>query len=138
MNGEKIMIIDDNKEFLEELQEMLSLSGYIPLGINDSTVAFNVARKKKPDLILLYLKMGQMNGFDVSQKLKQCPETSCIAIIAISGYFPLEKQSLLLDMSNMRACLKKPFSVAGVISQIEDILKDSGTKKEPERVETNK
>lgn len=123
MNGEKIMIVDDNKEFLEELEEMLSLSGYNPLVISDSTAAFRIARRKKPDLILLDLKMAQMNGFDVAQELKQCPETAAIPIVAMSGYFPLEKQAPLLDMSNMKACLKKPFSVTDVISQIEEILK---------------
>jgi CheY-like chemotaxis protein len=126
------MIVDDNKEFLEELQEMLSLSGYIPFGISDSTVAFDVARKKRPDLILLDLKMSQMSGFDVAQELKQCPQTTDIPIVAISGYFPLEKQSVLLDMSNMKACLKKPFSVADIITQIEEILKDSRGNAKPE------
>jgi len=132
MDGQKIMIVDDNKEFLEELREILSLTGYYPLGITDSTIVFNMARRKKPDLILLDLKMAQINGFEVAQKLKQCLETRSIPIVAMSGYFPLEKQSPLLDMSNMRACLKKPFSVADVISQIEEILKDSKGNIEPE------
>ena len=124
MTGEKIMIVDDNIEFLDELHEMLDLSGYTPLIINNSAAVLNAVAKHKPDIILLDLKMSGMSGFDVAQKIKQNPETSRIPIIAMSGYFPLEKNSLLLDTSYMSACLKKPFAISDLITHIETILND--------------
>lgn len=122
MESEKIMIVDDNKELLDELKEILALSGYDPLAISDSRLAINAARKFKPRAILLDLRMNKMNGFQVAEKLKQFAETTSIPIIAMSGYFPIEKDSALLDMSHMEARLKKPFSILDLISQIETIL----------------
>lgn len=122
MVGEKIMIVDDNKELLEELKEMLDLSGYEPIAVTDSRVAFNLAQRLRPNLILLDLKMGNMNGFEVARKLKESVQTKGIPIIAMSGYFPVEKQSSLLDMSDMKAYIKKPFAILDLISQIELIL----------------
>ncbi len=119
---QKIMIVDDNKEFLSELKEILDLTGYQSIAINDSKSAFATACKKKPDLILLDLRMDGLNGFHVAEKLKQTPETCAIPIIAMSGYFPVDKQSLLIDRSNMAACIKKPFSISDVINQIETVL----------------
>ncbi|MFA5119314.1 MAG: response regulator [Candidatus Omnitrophota bacterium] len=128
MGSAKIMIIDDNKEFLDELQEILSLCGYSLIVTSDSTRALSLARKKKPDIILLDLKMNVINGFHVAEKLKECQETAHIPIIAMSGYFPLGKESSLINTSDMQACLQKPFSVSDAITQIEILLNSSSSK----------
>lgn len=123
MTAEKIMIVDDNKEFLEELQEMLILTGYNPLVINDSTAALDFALKHKPDMILLDLRMQGMNGFQVAEQLKRTPKTASIPIIAMSGYFPMDNGSSLIDTSKMKSYLKKPFSVMDLVDEIEATLK---------------
>jgi CheY-like chemotaxis protein len=119
---EKIMIVDDNKDFSRELGEMLSLCGYEPKLVCDSPAALAAARKIKPDVILLDLRMSKMNGFEVAQQLKQSKETSGIPIIAMSGYFPIERRAVLLDLSNMKGQIKKPFTVSDLINQIEGVL----------------
>lgn len=47
------MIVDDDREFLEELQEMLISKGYYTIAINDNTTVLDMAKKETPDLILL-------------------------------------------------------------------------------------
>jgi CheY-like chemotaxis protein len=51
------MVIDDDKEFLEGLQETLELSGYDLTVVNDSTKVLDITNKTRPDIILLDLKM---------------------------------------------------------------------------------
>ncbi|MGE5197001.1 MAG: response regulator [Deltaproteobacteria bacterium] len=121
MAGEKIMVVDDNKEFLEEISETLFLCGYEPKTVLNSTAAAYLAGKMHPDLILLDLRMNRMNGFQVAEQLKKSKQTSDIPIIAMSGYFPVEKQTLL-DLSNMEGRLRKPFAIFDLINQIEAIL----------------
>ena len=130
MTSEKIMIVDDNKEFSEELRELLYLCGYDPKVVSDSSSAFRFARRVRPDVILLDLRMNGMNGFQVAEQLKHSKETFNIPIIAMSGYFPIEKQGVLLDMRNMDSSIKKPFDVVDLIDQIEGML--NKTKNVPE------
>ena len=52
---------------------------------------------------------------------KELHET-LIPIIAMSGYFPIENQAVLLDMSNMDARVEKPFTISDLIAQIESLL----------------
>jgi len=59
MPKKKIMVIDDNKEFLEELQELLNLTGYDTVVFSDGTSALKMVSKIKPDVILLDLKLGK-------------------------------------------------------------------------------
>jgi len=135
MDSAKIMVIDDNQEFLDELQEILSLCGYRLIATSDGKRAVSLARKKKPDIILLDLKMNEINGFHVAEKLKQCQETAHIPIIAMSGYFPLGADSSLINASDMQACLQKPFSVSDAITQIEILLNSSSSKLNLKRTE---
>lgn len=128
MTSEKIMIVDDNKEFLEEIQEILSLTGYETKVVSDSKRVLPHALKYKPNMILLDLRMQGLNGFQVAEKLRKCPETASIPIIAMSGYFPIEGNSKLIDMSNMEAYLKKPFGVLDLINRIEVVMKGNKEK----------
>ncbi len=135
MVGEKIMIVDDNKEFSEELRETLHLCGYDAKTVSESTNVLKLARKIKPGVILLDLRMAGSNGFHLAQNLKDNNETARIPIIAMSGYFPIEKRSILLDMHNMDGRIKKPFGITDLITEIESVLnKKSSRKPEAEPV----
>jgi len=119
MAVKKILIIEDDLEFSEELKELLFLSGYEASVINDSKQAFNAAHSLKPDTIVLDIKMDGMDGFQVLEKLKQSPETVGIPIIAMTGYFTEEEHSKLMSMCGMDVCLKKPFNALDLIARIE-------------------
>jgi len=118
----KIMIVDDNREFVSELKETLNLCGYDTVAVSDSPDAAVLARRIKPDCIILDLKMDKMNGFQVAEELKKSGVTRTIPIIAMSGYFPVENTAALLDLSKMSAQIKKPFSVADLITELEKVL----------------
>jgi CheY-like chemotaxis protein len=122
MAAEKIMIVDDNRVFLDELNETLNLCGYDVKTVSNSNNTHKLACRIKPDAILLDLRMNGSNGFKVAEELKRSPETAGIPIIAMSGYFPIESKGILLDMSNMAAGIKKPFSISDLIVQIENVL----------------
>lgn len=122
MAPEKIMIVDDNKILLKELQETLDLCGYDTKTVSESSSVFRLARLIKPDAILLDLNMPGESGFEVAERLKQNKGTSRIPIIAISGYFPIDKQGVLLEKRNMDGLIKKPFEIAELIMKIETVL----------------
>ena len=122
MTADKILIVDDNKVFVEELKESLFMFGYDASGISDSAGASSLARRIRPDVILLDLKMAGSNGFQVAEDLKLHKETSNIPIIVMSGYFPIENRSALLDMSLMDRRIKKPFSISDLLTEIESVL----------------
>lgn len=121
----KVMIVDDDRRFLEELKETLTLSGYESVVINDSTTTVNIARKTRPDCILLDLKMNKMDGFQVIEELKKLPETDRIPIIAMTGYFTRPEYSTLIGMCGVETCLMKPFNPLDAISRIEMVLSEN-------------
>ena len=124
MPRKKIMVVDEDIDFLEELRETLFLSGYDPLAVSDSSTAFSIARIGKPAVILLDLKMNPANGARIAEKLSKFPDTAHIPIIAMAGHFNNEDRPSFLDNHGIKAFLKKPFMPLDVITQIENVLSE--------------
>lgn len=125
MTAKRILVVDDDAEFLQELQETLHLSGYEVDSLNKANSVVRFAADKHPDLILLDLKMAGMTGFEVIKGLRRMPQTSKIPIIAMSGYFNERQDCTLFDFFQINKCLEKPFHPLDVISNIESTLKDA-------------
>jgi len=125
MASDKILIVDDDRDFLEELQETLSLNGYDAIAVDDGISALEVAPMVKPDLILLDIKMKGMYGFQVAERLKGSPRTSYIPIIAMTGCFTRKEDTRLMTLCGMETCLMKPFNPSELILVIKKILRQN-------------
>ncbi|OGS07207.1 MAG: hypothetical protein A2270_11185 [Elusimicrobia bacterium RIFOXYA12_FULL_51_18] len=123
-NRKIILLVDDDAEFISELQESLALSGYIPVTAVNGAEAIKLALKIKPDLVLLDLKLGKENGILVAEKIRKYPVTSRIPIIMISGYFNGREGLSLPTPSNVNIYLSKPFSQKDVVRSIQGVLED--------------
>jgi CheY-like chemotaxis protein len=121
MKIQKVMIVDDDKEFLEELGETLALSGYDMVAVGDPVSALEMASEARPQLILLDLKMPGMSGFQLADEIRRFSQFEHIPILAMSAYFKDEYASLM-DACGIKKCLKKPFNPLDVISEIEKSL----------------
>jgi CheY-like chemotaxis protein len=122
MPNRRVMIVDDDKVFLDELKEVLELSGYDMIAANDATLALDMVSEAAPDLILVDLKMPQKSGFQLAHEVSRLSGLRHIPVIAMTGYFK-EEYGLLMNISGIKKCLKKPFNPLDVISEIEDTLK---------------
>jgi CheY-like chemotaxis protein len=127
MSEKKVLIVDDDKEFLEELREVLANTGYDVTVAGDGIAASKAARAVKPDVILLDLRMKGMSGFEVADRLKGFPDTVGIPIIAMTGFYTLKEHAWLMNFSGIKRCLRKPFNPLDVIAEIESVLKNGGT-----------
>lgn len=124
----KIMIVDDDKEFLEELNEVLALNGYEVVVVDESNLVVDVASREKPDVILLDVRMPYKNGFEIASELRNISGMLKIPIVVVTGYFKGDFIQLM-NIYNIKYFLKKPVEPLKVISTIEDILKGKNNMK---------
>lgn len=122
MSQMKIMIVDDDEDFLDELQESLRLEGYEAATFTTGASALKAARKSKPDLAILDLKMRGKSGFQVAEALRGMEETKNIPIIAMTGFYTQAEHGKLMKTCGINFCLIKPFTVAVVKHKIALIL----------------
>jgi CheY-like chemotaxis protein len=123
------LIIDDDKDFLDEASEMLRGCGYKCILASSCNKALRSARRSKPDMILLDIVMREKNGFHVADELKRSPLTSDIPVIAITGWFVRDSHEDILKAHGVSSILMKPFDPNELISCINHVLDGKNRKK---------
>jgi two-component system, OmpR family, phosphate regulon response regulator PhoB len=81
----KILLVDDSKFLRLATERALARAGYEVSTATDGEHALELAREKKPDLILLDMLLPKMTGPDVLKALKKDPATAGIAVVAFTG-----------------------------------------------------
>ncbi|MGA1796542.1 MAG: response regulator [bacterium] len=125
MGPKKIMVVDDNQVFLEELKETLTVAKYKTMAIHDSTKAVDAALAYQPDLILLDFMMEGMHGFKVAERLRESPLTRHIPLIAMSAFLSEDHEGMLKEMYGFRTFLAKPFGAKRMLAEIKNILNET-------------
>lgn len=117
-----ILIVDDTLPSLQLLSNLLTGQGYKVRGILKGQKALSTARLAKPDLILLDIKMPDLDGYEVCKQLKADEQTSHIPVIFISALNEaLDKvKAFALGGADY---ITKPFQVEEVLARIENQLK---------------
>jgi GAF domain-containing protein/ActR/RegA family two-component response regulator len=116
-----ILIVDDALDNLNLLYTTLTQRGYeVRKAINGSMALMGV-QAAPPDLILLDIRMPDMDGYEVCQRLKASPETHDIPIIFLSALDePLDKvRAFSLGAADY---ITKPFQTEEVLARIENQL----------------
>ena len=86
--NKKILIVDDEKDLCTILSDALSRDHYRVVTAFNGKTALQLAKKEKPDLILLDIKMPGMDGIEVLRKIKKMKKE--IVVIMFTGYGTLE------------------------------------------------
>ena len=81
----RILIVDDENDFIELLQYKLAGHGYDLIVANDGVHALSQARQMKPSLILLDILLPDLDGLSVCEILRRQPATKKIPIIFMSA-----------------------------------------------------
>jgi CheY-like chemotaxis protein len=82
----KIMVVDDEPVVVDVLKEILLHEGYRNvIGVFTGEEALQRSRVEKIDLIILDLRMPQVNGYEVIARLKEYVQTKDIPILIMSG-----------------------------------------------------
>lgn len=124
MKNKKIAVIDEDKRFLGEIEEVLTGSGYVPVVVSDALCAVDMAVWSKPDVILLELRMPRKNGFELANEINRVFEAKRIPIIAMSAFLK-DELAFLLNLCGINRYLKKPFRPLDLIWAIEDVTEES-------------
>lgn len=104
-----ILIVDDERPYVDLLGELLEKYGLEAHTAYDAGDALFRLRAKKPDLILMDLKMPQMDGLSLIDRLRSERKWQQIPIIVVSAKTGREDQKAALDAGANRF-LTKPFS----------------------------
>ena len=70
-NGRTILVVDDEKQIRRFLRTGLGVHGYEVIEAESGAEALSMASTKAPDLVVLDLQLGDMDGLDVLQRIRE-------------------------------------------------------------------
>ena len=106
-NQKKILLVDDEKSILEMLEILLVSEGYIVFKAINGEEGVTLAKKHKPDVIILDVKMPKMSGYMVASILGEDPDLSHIPILLLTAVAQMAGNITIEQPTDYR--LIKPF-----------------------------
>ncbi len=124
-----ILIVEDQEGFRNVYEDVLSNDGYAVLLAEDGQAGWDLAKEKKPNLILLDLGLPKMDGFEVLRRLKADPETKAIPVIIFSVMGEQKDIKRALDMGANDYTVKGFYTPRQILSKIKTLVTQVETKK---------
>lgn len=116
-----ILIVDDTPNNLRFLSTTLTEQGYKVRSVTDGTMALTVAQAAQPDLILLDIKMPNIDGYEVCQRLKANSLTCEIPVIFLSALDEVLDKVKAFAIGGVDY-ISKPFQLEEVLARIQTHL----------------
>lgn len=125
--GQKtILLVDDEQDILNLHKIYLEDEGYHVIWALTGHQAIERSRTDRPDLILLDIKLPDIDGIQVLKTLKDDPQTKNIAVMIVSILHDRENQTRQLGINDY---LTKPVDKKQLLAKVSEVLGVRGTKK---------
>ncbi len=117
-----ILLVEDEAGFRQIYKDVLVSEGYEVLEAEDGDIGWQLAKEKKPDLILLDLILPKLSGYDVLKNIRAYEETKTIPVLVFSVLENSEdiKKSMLLGANDF--IVKGFYEPSHVTEKIKTVL----------------
>jgi len=122
MGKRKILIVEDDRDIVEMITYNLRADGYEVLSAFTGKDGITLARRERPDLIILDIMLPVMDGFEVCRVLKSTEATACVPIIILSAKSQETDKIVGLELG-ADDYVTKPFSPRELIARIKAVLR---------------
>jgi DNA-binding response OmpR family regulator len=119
-----ILFIEDEPALQKTLGDTLRQGGYNVISALDGKSGLDLAKSKKPDLILLDLILPRLNGFDVLRSLKSDISTKNIPVIILTNLENIEDVDKAVELGAKAYLVKAQYSLQEVFKKIKDALEE--------------
>jgi len=116
ING-KILVVDDTTASLKLLTDILKAEGYEVRSAVSGELALHSATSNPPDLVLLDIRMPEMDGYEVCRHLKARPETRNVPVIFVSAAAETDEKVKGFELGAVDY-VAKPYQCAELLARV--------------------
>ena len=81
-----VLIVEDNELNMKLFHDLLEAHGYNTVGTRNGIEALDLARRHRPDLILMDIQLPVTDGYETTRRIRTIPELADVPIIAVTSY----------------------------------------------------
>ena len=121
--NKRVLIIDDEPDIILTLRMALEQNGFRTDSFSNSMLAYKNFRAGVYDLVLLDIKMPNVDGFQLYQKIKRTDSRVKICFLTASEFYDEEiRKEQGFDGFNKELFLRKPVEIACLIDTIRPLM----------------
>jgi two-component system, cell cycle response regulator DivK len=121
MANELILIVEDDDNSRKLLRDSLQVTGYETAEASNGELGLELARQRRPALILMDIQLPGISGFDALRSLRSDPDTRTIPVIAVTASVMSTQQNDVLQ-AGFDALESKPVSIVGLLRKMRALL----------------
>ena len=121
MPGDSILVVDDNAFNATLASMVLSSAGYVLRTANGAGEVGAILDQYRPRLILMDLQMPDVDGYELTRRIKQDPRTRHIIVIAFTS-MPAEECVQMAKAAGCDGYIAKTFDLQELSYQVEKYL----------------
>ena len=116
-----VLIVEDNELNMKLFNDLVETRGHQIVQTRSGIEAVDLARKHRPDLILMDIQLPEVSGLEVTQWLKDDEDLRSIPVVAVTA-FAMKGDEEKIRQGGCEAYLSKPISVGKFIETIRHFL----------------
>ncbi len=132
-----VLIVEDNELNMKLFRDLLEAHGIAAIETRNGMDVLDIAREKKPDLILMDIQLPEVSGLDVTKWLKGDEALKSIPVIAVTA-FAMKGDEEKIRQGGCEDYISKPISVSRFLEVIQTYLDKAATAVEEPAAEENK
>ena len=121
MAQDVILSVEDNETNRRIVRDLFTRRGYRVIEAVDGEEGVVLAKREKPDLILMDLQMPRVDGFEATRRIKADPELSHIPIVAVTSY-ALSGAEEKAREAGCEDYVAKPFRPRELLAKVQQLL----------------
>lgn len=121
MSDELILIVDDNEKNVKLARDVLRFAGFRTLQAGTAGEGVSLAAEHVPDLVLMDIRLPDMNGTDALRRLKDDERTAAIPVVALTSFAMKGDRERFLA-AGFDGYLEKPITVREFPDQVRSHL----------------
>ena len=116
-----VLVVEDNELNMKLFHDLLEGIGYNIVETRNGLEAIELARKHRPDLILMDIQLPEISGLEVTKWLKEDDELAHIPVVAVTA-FAMKGDEERIREGGCEAYISKPISVSHFLETIRRLL----------------
>lgn len=112
-----VLIVEDNELNMKLFHDLLDAHGFRTVQTRNGLDALALARRHRPDVILMDIQLPEVSGLEVTKWLKDDDDLRGIPIIAVTA-FAMKGDEDRIRSGGCQAYISKPISVAGFLETV--------------------
>jgi CheY-like chemotaxis protein len=118
----RALVVDDNKSNLMLEKDLLEVAGFEVFEAENASDGIAIARKEKPDIIIMDVRLPDMRGSEAARILREDKETSDIPIVFVTASVMVGEKEEINAITNS-GFIGKPINTRTFVKEISQFIK---------------